>query len=277
MGNPVVDAILGATTDAHVRAAMLMGAQLESGWNPNAVGDNGHSYGPFQIYLVAHPNVSPAQAKDPAWAAAFMLPAYQAGVNKVAPAKWQSNPGMAAAEAAFNAERPKVMYGTDKVNKAWPSVQSALNGQSLGPTTGTGSVIPVQNGTGGSDPFGFNAAADNITTSFRRGVMILANMSLFFAAVTVGSILMLAGLYLIFRATTEGNVGAQAVGAIKAVSPGRLISRGTSRMSSAPTRVASKPAPAKPVFKDETEAQYNKRKRVEEQLARRRQKEHPEE
>lgn len=223
MGNPVVDAILGATTDAHVRAAMLMGAQLESGWNPNAVGDNGHSYGPFQIYLVAHPNVSPAQAKDPAWAAAFMLPAYQAGVNKVAPAKWQSNPGMAAAEAAFNAERPKVMYGTDKVNKAWPSVQSALNGQSLGPTTGTGSVIPVQNGTGGSDPFGFNAAADNITTSFRRGVMILANMSLFFAAVTIGGLLVLVGLVLIFRATSVAGASGQVLSAVQTVNPVNVI------------------------------------------------------
>lgn len=38
--------------------AMLAGCLQESGLNPQAVGDNGQSFGPFQIYQVAHPDTS---------------------------------------------------------------------------------------------------------------------------------------------------------------------------------------------------------------------------
>lgn len=205
MGNPVVDAILGVSNDAHVRAAMLMGAQLESGMSTGAVGDNGNSYGPFQIYLVAHPNVSASQAKDPGWASAFMLPAYQAGVNKVTPSLWTADPAKAAATAAYYAERPKVMYPESRFRGAWSTVQAAMNGQTIGPTTGTGGVVTA------SDPLGINKSVDNAVASFRKGVMILANMSLFFAAAAVGSLLVLIGLVLVFRQTSAGG----SVGKIK--------------------------------------------------------------
>lgn len=37
---------------------------LESKFNPKAVGDHGNSYGPVQIYLPAHPTISEDQAKN---------------------------------------------------------------------------------------------------------------------------------------------------------------------------------------------------------------------
>jgi hypothetical protein len=222
MGNPVADAILSTTNDAHVRAAMLMGAMLESGMNANAVGDNGKSFGPFQIYTVAHPNVSPSQAKNPGWAAAFMLPAYQAGVNKVAPSLWTADPAKAAATAAYYAERPKVMYPDSRIRSSWSTVQAAMNGQNIGPSTGTGG------GTGGgialaSDPLGIGTSIDDAVSSFRKGIMILANMSLFFSAAVVGGLLVLVGLVLIFRETSVSGAGGKVMSAVRVVSPTRLV------------------------------------------------------
>lgn len=214
MTNPVVAAILGATNDAHVRAAMLMGAQLESGMSTSAVGDNGKSFGPYQIYTVAHPNVSPSQAKDPGWATAFMLPAYQAGVNKVAPSLWTSDPAKAAATAAYYAERPKVMYPDSRVRAAWPTVQDALNGQTIGPTTGgTGGIVQA------SDPLGIGQSVDNAVSSFRKGIMILANMSLFFTAAFLGGLMVLIGMVLIFRETSLPSATAKVTSAIGVVNP----------------------------------------------------------
>lgn len=215
MGNPVVDAILAATTDVHVRMAMLMGAMLESGMNVNSVGDNGKSFGPYQIYTVAHPNVSPAQAKDPGWATAFMLPAYQAGVAKVSPALWTADPAKAAATAAFYAERPAVMYPDSRIRSSWGTVQSALNGQTTGPTTGGagGGAVPA------SDPFGVGQSVDNAVASFRKGVMILANMSLFFAATFFGGIMVLVGLILIFRETSLSGATGKVASAFGTVNP----------------------------------------------------------
>lgn len=40
----------------------------ESKWNPNALGDNGHSRGLAQIHDRYHPDVTPAQAYDGIWA-----------------------------------------------------------------------------------------------------------------------------------------------------------------------------------------------------------------
>jgi hypothetical protein len=128
MANPVVDAILAKTSDQHLRLALLMGSNLESGWNPNAVGDYNTSFGPFQIHLPAHPGVTQAQAENPAWAVNYMFGEYQAGVNRVPSSLWASNPATAAATAAFYAERPSTMYPSDRVSTAWPAVNAAASG-----------------------------------------------------------------------------------------------------------------------------------------------------
>lgn len=130
--NTVIDAINAGASNARVRLAMLMGSKLESGWNPSAVGDGGTSYGIFQIHLPAHPGVTADQAKDPTFAVHFMAGAYEAGVNRVDAALWNSDPALAAATAAFYAERPKVMYPTDRVRAAWSPVNTAWGGGDVG-------------------------------------------------------------------------------------------------------------------------------------------------
>ena len=58
-------------------------AAHESQWNPTQVGDignrNGESYGLFQIEIQQHPDVTEAEAFDPAQATAWMLAEIKAG------------------------------------------------------------------------------------------------------------------------------------------------------------------------------------------------------
>lgn len=51
----------------------------ESGWHPNAVGDNGTSFGLVQIHLPAHPNVTREQAENPTFALNFIVDEFLKG------------------------------------------------------------------------------------------------------------------------------------------------------------------------------------------------------
>lgn len=53
-------------------AVMRKVISCESSFNPNAVGDGGHSFGLVQIHLPSHPRVSQAQALDPQFAVEFL-------------------------------------------------------------------------------------------------------------------------------------------------------------------------------------------------------------
>lgn len=44
-------------------------AKCESSLRPEVVGDDGESYGLFQIHLISHPTVTEELAFDPVWAA----------------------------------------------------------------------------------------------------------------------------------------------------------------------------------------------------------------
>lgn len=46
--------------------------QCESSGNPNAVGDNGTSYGIVQIHLVSHENITMKQALNPEWSIDYL-------------------------------------------------------------------------------------------------------------------------------------------------------------------------------------------------------------
>lgn len=46
--------------------------KCESSFNPNAIGDGGHSYGLVQIHLPSHPYVSKEEALDPEYAVDFL-------------------------------------------------------------------------------------------------------------------------------------------------------------------------------------------------------------
>lgn len=200
--NTVVDAISQIASDTRVKLAMLMGAYLESGWNAAAVGDNGHSHGPFQIYLVAHPNVTAAQAHDPMFAARYMLTAYQNGVGRVDPALWNSNPKQAAALAAFYAERPKVMYPQARIDAAWSPVQNAMSGAVVNG--------PVDSLTNPLDAIGdvWTRTTHWVYDTFGEVV----NYVYFALLYGVGGITIAVGFYLLMKESTRVVPAAKAVG-----------------------------------------------------------------
>ncbi|MFE3653348.1 hypothetical protein ACFXO2_37140 [Streptomyces sp. NPDC059152] len=157
MADSVVQAILDATKDPHVRESMLLGSRLESSWNPGAVGDNGTSFGPFQIHLPAHPGVTAAQAQNPAWATRYMLSAYQRGAAAQPESLWQSNPERAAEQAAVAAEAPAQPYyasgGAESVHAAWRATTGALGGRTPADGTPPGGGGGAAASNAGFDPF----------------------------------------------------------------------------------------------------------------------------
>lgn len=60
--------------DKHNVSASVMNkvVNCESGYNPNAIGDGGKSFGLSQIYNPAHPTITKEQALDPEFALNFM-------------------------------------------------------------------------------------------------------------------------------------------------------------------------------------------------------------
>lgn len=130
--NDLVQTIINATqSNPALTQAMLLGSWMESGWNLTSVGDNGTSFGPFQIHLPAHPGVTKQQAEDPAFAVSYMLPAYQKALTA------NSDPMMAAALTAFHAERPKNMYNlTTQIIPGWKAVTGVMAADSPGAGVG---------------------------------------------------------------------------------------------------------------------------------------------
>lgn len=55
----------------------------ESEYNPQAVGDQGHSYGLVQIHNLYHPEVTKAQALDPEFAIDFLATNLELGNGKL--------------------------------------------------------------------------------------------------------------------------------------------------------------------------------------------------
>ena len=161
----VINAILGVTSNKEVRESMLLGSWLESRWNTNAVGDQGTSFGAFQMHVggaLTAAGGTPALAENPVWAAQHMEPAYQRAVAGFSQSLWGSNPELAAEESAVLAEAPAESYyasqGKGAVNSGWSATQSALKGQvsvsgSPGGNTATGSNASGISTLSVSDPF----------------------------------------------------------------------------------------------------------------------------
>ena len=74
-----------------------------------------------------------------------------------------------------------------------------------------------------ADPLGLGQSIDEAVSSFRRGLMVLANMALFFSAAFVGGLMVLIGLILIFRETSASGAGGKIASAARLVSPTRLV------------------------------------------------------
>lgn len=228
--NAVVNAIMAATGDARLQAALLMGSKLESGWNTSSVGDHGTSFGPFQIHLPAHPGVSVSEAENPAWAVNYMLPAYEAGVAKVPNSLWQSDPAQAAATAAFYAERPAKMY--TGFAGLWSQVQAAMNGQSV--ATGGGTSTPGATTAG--------SVTSSILGPIESQIGIVGNDMFMGGLMVTGIILIVVGVFLIFKDTMSS-----AVPTINVTLPGGSSgSNSNSGRNSAPDTSTAQPTQSSP-------------------------------
>lgn len=134
---PVPKAILGQTTNLRTREAMMVGSHLEGGWYPPfAVGDNGTSFGPYQMHeggALTSSGLTPSQAENPVKATKAMFGSYTNAVNQISETLWSSNPEKAAEESAFLAESPAVDYyssqGAGAVDSAWNDTQDVLHGR----------------------------------------------------------------------------------------------------------------------------------------------------
>lgn len=62
---------------------MIEVIDCESDFNPEAVGDNGTSFGLAQIHRPAHPQYSLENIKDPKWAIDFMNEQWEAGRERM--------------------------------------------------------------------------------------------------------------------------------------------------------------------------------------------------
>lgn len=51
----------------------------ESSLNPNAIGDEGESFGIAQIHLPSHPEITESQALNPSWAIDYMAQKFSEG------------------------------------------------------------------------------------------------------------------------------------------------------------------------------------------------------
>lgn len=170
---------------------MMMGSYLETSWNPNDVGDNGTSFGPFQMHIggeLTAQGGTPQQAEDPVWAAQHMLDAYTRGVNHVGASLWNSDPEKAAEMAAVYAEVPAQDYyssqGSARVDQAWNATQKFLGG----------SGVPNYNGTPGINQAGLSSSIlDKLLSLF--GVPDIKDLAERGGLIIFGGILVLVGLF----------------------------------------------------------------------------------
>jgi hypothetical protein len=129
--------VLADTKNLRLRESLLLGSALEGGWGPRfPVGDQGTSFGPFQMHeggMLTSLGGTPRQAEDPKWAVKAILPTYASAVNAISNQKWQQDPEGAAEQAAVIAERPAQDYfaarGTSTVNQAWAATRKQLAGK----------------------------------------------------------------------------------------------------------------------------------------------------
>lgn len=131
--------------NSRLALSLLMGSHIESGWSNTASG--GGAFGPYQIQHpgVVHPDITIAQAQDPAYATNYMLPAYTKALASVSDSLWRLNPVMAAELTIYRAERPAVTYhvnrGYSAVNASYDAAMAVLVNQ-LGMKGGlSGSVV----------------------------------------------------------------------------------------------------------------------------------------
>jgi hypothetical protein len=152
MSTALEQAIDSSTANPRLRLALRLGALLEGGSfaGPWSVGDNGTSYGPYQIHLPVHPDITAQQAADPLHAVLYMLPEYEAALLRVPESAWQADPSIAAAQVVYYAERPFAMYPAARIRAAWAQLTGTAPASD--PATGAPGPAPSGSVSGGAVP-----------------------------------------------------------------------------------------------------------------------------
>ncbi len=223
------------TSDWRVRLAMILGANLEggnagsSGWG---VGDQGHSYGPFQINLPYHPTMTSTTATNPADAVAYMLGSYQRAVNQVAPTLWQSNPEQAAEQAARIAENPAQDYfvarGQSTVDTAYQTAVRELSSGQVVPQSGYGNATPPGYGStpnGASTIFGIpgtpstSSIANDVMSAILQGIDVIVHPLVAFLQdaflVVAGLVIIVVAIVLLAHDAENGAEGGSGQGSAR--------------------------------------------------------------
>jgi hypothetical protein len=228
----VPPAIIQATDNPRVRLSELLGSFLEGGWGPSfGVGDQGTSFGPFQLHNPEqkNPPISRQDAQNPFLAARYITPEYEAAVQRVPEQEWSVNPELAAEQAAVFAERPAVSYfqsqGAGRVDAAYGAATSYLSGAIGGglaaPSTATGSLVSTSGqSSGGSQtpvPSGVASGALsslNQTLNPHLNLNILGDVKGEVGAWVARGMLALfflglagAGVYLLVKPVVQGALG----------------------------------------------------------------------
>jgi hypothetical protein len=122
-------------------AALLEGGSFAGPW---PAGDNGQSFGPYQIHLPAHPQVTAAQAQDADFAVRYMLPRFEDSVKGVPAEMWRENPAYAAATATYHAERPAYFYPQNRIDAAYATL-TGNQGEPMATTNPNAPATPNSN------------------------------------------------------------------------------------------------------------------------------------
>lgn len=200
-GPTVPHAVLSQTKNQRLRESMLLGSSLEGGWQaPYPVGDQGTSFGPYQMHeggALSQFGLTPRQAENANTATKYMLPSYSAAVNQISDQEWKNNPEQAAEQAAVIAEKPAQDYyssqGTQIVNQNWRATQDVLKGKkSTGgfpvdaKTASFGDWVPALGGILGNmfglgqlGVGGFKDAAERIGLILLGGLLIVVGIVIF--------------------------------------------------------------------------------------------------
>lgn len=212
MATPLEQAIDAATQDKRERLIMRVAALLEGGSlsGPWPAGDNGKSFGPFQIYTTAHPDVTPAQASDPAFAVGYMLPQFRAAIAKIESSRWVTAPFEAIAEAIYYAERPAAPYPIERDRAAIQAVRPDLTGDP-GDGTGVGQgtqETPTGNPVGDAISNAINAILGGYLAQLRA--FWTAERLIRVAVVIIGAILLVEGVVFVAAPAVGRAAGAVA-------------------------------------------------------------------
>lgn len=219
-------AILSSTKNLRTRESMLLGSGLEGGWSsPYPVGDNGTSFGPYQMHeggALTALGLTPAQAENALTATKAMLPAYQNAVNQISDAKWKNDPESAAEQTAVIAEKPSQDYfasrGAATVGTVWQNTQGVLSGKKssagMPPTDanltsagdalgGIGGLFSAISGLLAGNPLSALGSLSGVGTAIRTDFERVG-------LVVFGAILVIVGIVILAMPAVRGGVGTAA-------------------------------------------------------------------